>query len=169
MQNWRDYRDYRKVKNTDGSYTYIIKVEGENVEVSQVIYREYAKYARKMEYMECDLKRDRVLQDESGRAVMDEKGSHITLPEREVSLDKLTNEDWEFPASEPLPEVVVMKRLEMKELHRCLDLLDDDERELIEALFFKGLSEQAYAEILGVRKQSVNERKCRILKKLKIF
>lgn len=28
MQNWKNRKSYRRIKNPDGSYTYLIKVEG---------------------------------------------------------------------------------------------------------------------------------------------
>jgi len=167
MQNWHKYRNYRKIQNSDSSYTYIITVDGENVEVSEAIYIAYAKGGRKMEYMERDLKRDRTLQDENGKAVMCKNGLPIILPEREVSLDKLVHEDWEFSSSAPSPEDAAMKQFEMDELHHCLGLLDANERELINALFFDGLTIREYAALTGRGKSSIDRHKIKILGKLK--
>lgn len=167
MEHWHKYKNYKKVENLDGSYTYIIIVNGIEVEVNKEIYRAYATAGRKMKYIERDLKRDRILQDANGRAVKDENGLSITLPEREISLEKLIDEDWDFPDDEPLLEDVVIHKNEIEQLRFYLKLLNDDERALIKALFFEGLTEQEYAEMLGVKQQSVNERKLRILKKIK--
>ena len=169
MQNWRKNRNFRKIENNDGSFTYVITVDGEKVEVSEEVYTAYAKGGYKMENMEFGIKSDRVLQDADGRSVRNEHGNPVILPEREVSLDKLIGEDWDFPSIEPSPEDIVMGQLEVEELHRCLDRLNEGERELINALFYKGLSEQQYADIHGIKQQSVNERKLRILKKIKSF
>ena len=169
MQNWRKYRNFRRYKNADGSYTYIITVDGEKVEVSKELYREYASASRKMEYMEHDLKRDRVLQDADGKAVLDGNGQPVELPEREVSLDKLIDEDWDYPSFEPSPEDVAFAfgDLEHEELRRCIALLTDDEQALIHALFFEDMTEEAYAEAQGITRQGVNKRKLKILKKIK--
>ena len=169
MQNWQEYRNFRKTENADGSYTYIITVDGEDVEVSKEVYAAYSSSAYKMEYMERGLKRDRVKRGANGKAVKDENGQPVVLPEREVSLNKLFDEDWDFPTSEPSPEDAVLsfENFESDELRRCLSLLTDDEQALIHALFDKGMTEQEYADLLGIKQPSVNERKQRILKKIK--
>lgn len=166
MQNWRKTRNYRKVKNPDGSFTYLIKAEDKYVPVSEEVYTVYAQSERQLEYMALDLKRDRVLQDANGKAALDQNGQPIILPEREVSLDKLMAEDWDYPSSVPSPESAVLDQLEITALHQCLASLDTDERTLIEALFFEGLTERAYSERSGIPQKTVNDRKNRILKKL---
>jgi RNA polymerase sigma factor (sigma-70 family) len=119
--------------------------------------------------MEHDLKRDRELQDSNGKAVLDKNGNPIILPEREISLDKLIAEDWDFPDGEPLLENTFIRELEFKELHRCINLLNGDERDLIQALFFDELTIREYAEYTGKTKSSVDRKKKKILDKLKIF
>lgn len=166
MQNWRKTRSYRKIKNPDGSFTYLIKAEDMYVLVSKEVYTVYAQSERQLEYMALDLKRDRVLQDADGKAVLDKTGLPIILPEREVSLDKLMDEEWDYPSSAPSPESAVLDQLEIAALHRCLSSLDTEERRLIEALFFEGLTERAYSERSGIPQKTVNDRKNRILKKL---
>ena len=169
MQNWKDYRNFRKHENADGSFTYTILVDGESVEVNEEIYTAYAEIGRKMNYMELDLKCDRVVQDAKGRAVLDENGLPVRLPEREVSLDRLISEDWDYPSSEPSPEGVVLERIELDALGHALDLLDADERELIYALFFEGLTIREYAERMGQSKSKIDRQKAKILGKLKKF
>ena len=166
MQNWRKTRSYRKIKNPDGSFTYLIKAEDMYVLVSKEVYTVYAQSERQLEYMALDLKRDRVLQDADGKAVLDKTGLPIILPEREVSLDKLMDEEWDYPSAAPSPESAVLDQLEIAALHRCLSSLDTEERRLIEALFFEGLTERAYSERSGIPQKTVNDRKNRILKKL---
>ena len=166
MQNWRKTRSYRKIKTLDGSFTYFIKVEDKYVSVSKEVYTVYAQSERQLEYMDLDLKRDRILQDTDGKAVLDKNGLPIILPEREVSLDKLMAEEWDYPSSAPSPESTVLDQLEIAALYRCLASLDTDERTLIEALFFEGLTERAYSERSGIPQKTVNDRKNRILKKL---
>ena len=169
MQNWQKNRTYRKYKNEDGTFTYIIMVDGVKVEVDEEIYKEYAKFERQMEYIELDLKRDRVLQDSDGKVVLDENGLPVILSEREISLEKLMDEDWDFQSSESLPEEAVIEAFEFEMLYACLDLLDEDERELINALFFEHLTERQYAEKLGLSKTALHARKVKALKNLKIL
>ena len=167
MKNWRKERNYRKHENADGTFTYIITIEGVPVEVSAEIYSEYAKSGRKMEYIENDLKRNRVLQDSNGKAVLGADGLPVILPEREISLDKLVDEYWDFPSTTPTPEVIISEWLEIEMLYSRLDSLNDAERKLINALFFVGLTEREYAKALGISKTALHARKVKALAKLK--
>ena len=53
------------------------------------------------------------------------------------------------------------------ELHRCLDLLTSEERNLIQALFYDELTETEYAHLMDTTKEGVNAEKNRILAKLR--
>ena len=167
MKKWQKYRNFRKKENADGTFTYIISVDGTDVEVSEEIYEAYAKIGYKMENMEIGYKCARVLKDSNGNAVRDEHGQSVTLPEREVSLDKLIEKNWEYPSSEPPPDDYVIGRLEIEALHKCLDSLDFDERKLINALFFEKMSIREYANLTGKSKSSIVRQKAKILHKLK--
>ena len=167
MQNWRSYRNFRRYRNADDSYTCTITVDGTRLEVSEEIYAAYAEIGYKMENMEIGLKHDRVLKDSEGKAVRDEYGQPIILPEREVSLEKLIDEDWEYQSFEPSPEETIVKLLGVVELRVCLSLLGAEERELINALFFNGLTIREYAEITGRSKSSIDRHKVKILGKLR--
>lgn len=54
-------------------------------------------------------------------------------------------------------------------LHRCLTLLSESERELINALYFEELSERQLAKRIGVHYMTIHSRKVAILRKLKKF
>ncbi len=167
MQNWKKDRNYRKFKNADGSFTYVIVVDGEPVKVNADVYREYARSARQLEYIEHDLKRDRILQNADGRVVFDAEGRPTILPEREVSLDKLLDEDWDYAADTPQPEDDVLCRMEIVELRCRLGMLTDSERALIKALFFDGKTERQYEAETGIPQKTINNRRRGILAKLK--
>ena len=167
MNRWQEYRNFRKQENPDGSATYIITVDGTDVEVNEEVYKAYAYGAYKMEHTECRLKRNRCQRDAKGRVVRDGWGQPVYLPEREVSLDKLIAEDWDYPSAAPSPEDTVIAQLEYEELYSSLDQLAPDERALIDALFFDGLTEREYASQSGISQKTVNNRKHRILGKLK--
>jgi RNA polymerase sigma factor (sigma-70 family) len=131
------------------------------VEISDEVMAVLKQSDRKMEYMERDLKRDRVVKTPDGKI--------IRLPEREDSLDRLTDADWEFPDEAPSPEEVILASAEIEELRRCLSLLNEDERELIEAIFYGGVTEREYGARIGLSQKNVNKRKRQILGKIKIF
>ena len=167
MTNWKKTRNYRKHENSDGSFTYTILVNGKAVEVGEDVYTAFATTERKMEYMELDLKRDRVLQDADGRVVRDEHGHPITLPEREMSLDKLLADDWDYQSPEPLTEEAVIGQMEVDTLRHFITMLEADEQALITALFYDGMTEREYAAVLGITQKAVNKRKFKVLGKLK--
>jgi RNA polymerase sigma factor (sigma-70 family) len=52
-------------------------------------------------------------------------------------------------------------------LKRCLSLLSKSDRAFINALFYEGMTEEEYAKKIGMTQPGVNQRKNRILKKLK--
>jgi len=169
MNNWQKRRNFRKRENADGSYVYTITVDRVALEVSEAVYTAYAQDGYKMEHMEYGLKVSRTLVDTNKKVIRDEHGQTIPLPEREVSLDKLIDENWDFTSAEPSPEqaFLLAEFDEGVELARCLTLLSEEEHKLIIALFFEGLTEKAYAESLGIKQQNVNKRKQRVLKKIK--
>lgn len=73
----------------------------------------------------------------------------------------------EFIDTENTPDSIVPEQLQTEELRRILTQLSESDRQLIQAFFFEGLTEQKYADQLGVAQQVINRKKHRILKKLK--
>ena len=69
-------------------------------------------------------------------------------------------------STESIAELVADKMM-IEKLYQSLEFLDNDERILIDALFFQGMSEREYASVLGVYPNAVHKRKTRILEKLK--
>ena len=75
----------------------------------------------------------------------------------------------EFVNTEDTPENACLEESVRQSLHNILGLLTPDEYHLIYALFFQGLSEEAYGRKIGASQQAVHKRKIRILKKIKKF
>jgi len=125
----------------------------------------------KENYFMVVLKRDRYLKDKRGNYVRDENGLNVKLPEREVSLEKLLEDNWDFPSSTPSPEQKVITEIEKSDLHRCIRSLPAEEKEVIYALFFsnygEGMTEREFACISGIPRKTINDRKRRALEKLK--
>jgi RNA polymerase sigma factor (sigma-70 family) len=69
--------------------------------------------------------------------------------------------------SDALVSEIVEDKLLLETLYAALAELADDERELINALFFDEKSEREVADGYGISKQAVNKRKNVILAKLK--
>ena len=143
MQNWQKNRNYRKHENTDGSFTYIITIDGENVEVRKEVYEVYAQADRRERY--C-------AERDAGRLLSMEQ-----LEEDGISLDKYVES----------AEDTVVRMLLAEQAMAALKTLEPDEQHLIQALIIDGMTERAYAASTGFSQKSVNKRKHKILEKLR--
>ena len=102
------------------------------------------------------------------KAVMKELDISIT------SLDIITDAETEsFNGEQILPllsvnlEEDLMEKIEREELHKAIGKLEKEERILIVALFFEGYSEREWMRITGVPQRTINDRKRKIIEKLK--
>lgn len=90
-----------------------------------------------------------------------------------LSIDAFDNEDdngtdYIQAETEDVAETVT-HLLMLDKLRSVIPMLSEIEQELIQALFFKGLTEREYAKECGVSQVAIHKRKNRILAKLKIF
>ena len=90
-----------------------------------------------------------------------------------LSIDAFDNEDdngtdYIQAETEDVAETVT-HLLMLDKLRSVIPMLSEIEQELIQALFFKGLTEREYAKECGVSQVAIHKRKSRILAKLKIF
>ena len=102
------------------------------------------------------------------KAVMKELDISIT------SLDIITDAETEsFNGEQILPllsvnlEEDLMEKIEREELHKAIGKLEKEECILIVALFFEGYSEREWMRITGVPQRTINDRKRKIIEKLK--
>ena len=84
----------------------------------------------------------------------------------EYSLDALEESGFEATDSALVDDIVADKLL-LDELYAALDELTDDERSLIDALFYKERSERNVAAERGVQRNTVVYHRNKILGKLK--
>ena len=130
---------------------YIIKVEGTLVEVTPEVYYAYFRMERQERWQEEKLQ---------GHDVV----SYDALDNTEtVGVEVLP--DLKLPSMEE----VIMTREIYEKLHRAVDALPKEERDLIHAIYFEGKSEREYARILGISQNSTLKRRRKILAKLKTF
>ena len=66
-------------------------------------------------------------------------------------------------------EDAAIDRIMADKLHRCIDRLPREDRALIRALFFDGLSERKYAALIDKPQRTVHDHKVAALRKLKKF
>ena len=130
---------------------YIIKVEGKLVEVTPEVYYAYFRMERQERWQEEKLQ---------GHDVV----SYDALDNTEtVGVEVLPD------LSLPSMEEVMMSREIYEKLHRAVEALPKEERNLIHAIYFEGKSEREYARILGISQNSTLKRRRKILSKLKKF
>ena len=75
----------------------------------------------------------------------------------------------EFWEDVNVPENIFLTRVGMHEVQRAFAELSDQERELINALYYEQLTQSEYAARIGVTQQYVSKIKKKILEKLKFF
>lgn len=126
------------------------------VEFSEELMVVLNKSDRKIKYMEYDLKHETAKRNKTG-AVIGYK------PPRECSLERIGENLFSESLS---PEELFMEKVELEELHRCLDMLDEDERALITGRYADNLSDEEYARRIGMSQTGWSKRKRRILCKL---
>ena len=138
------------------SKKYIMK-NGIAVEVSDEVYQILKKSDRRIKYVEHDLKETQYIIDRKKETVKE-------IPSREDSLDRLTALGFDFSdRSTDFRESVTEKIM----LDQALEKLSDEERYLITQLFYFGRTEQELAAELKVTRRTVNNRKRKILSKLR--
>lgn len=130
---------------------YFLRVEGQRVPVTEEVYREYYRLGRRERYIEeRDAACGKVLYSNMDTADM---LGEETIPDMEAGS----------------VEHIAVDSAMADKLRLCLKYLTADERELIEALFYKGYSERGWADISGIPRKTIGDRRARILGKLKKY
>jgi DNA-directed RNA polymerase specialized sigma24 family protein len=129
-------------------------------ELSDEIIKALEQSDRKMEYQQYDLKTERYRVHYAAQTV-------ICIPSREDSYDRLLEENRQFAADGESVEDAAVKTVLIEKMLKCLTLLTQGERDLITALFFEGKSERRLAKESGDPQRTINDRKTKILGKLK--
>ncbi|MBS5452945.1 MAG: hypothetical protein KHX38_05415 [Ruminococcus sp.] len=94
----------------------------------------------------------------------------LSMENGDISYDMLTNEDFngaDFLMDKSDTVELVEKRMQAEQLRTILALLPKEDIELIEALFYKGMTERDMAGKYQISQAAVHKRKQRILEKLK--
>ena len=142
------YKEFCEKQNAEFKDKFFISIHDMLMEVDEAYYTEFYREQRREKYL-----RERAI----------EKG--------DVYYNSLDTED--FCGEEILidpdenVEEQVMDKLMAEHIRYIVSLLPSDESELIEALFFNGYSERQWSKISGVPQKTINDRKQKILLKLK--
>ncbi|MCF6095123.1 sigma-70 family RNA polymerase sigma factor [Microaerobacter geothermalis] len=89
--------------------------------------------------------------------------------EKELSLEAFADAGFEIPSSQALVDEIVEDKLLLDMLSKALSELTDDERFLIDELFYQEKPERMVAKDTGVSQNTVNYHKNRILEKLRML
>lgn len=127
---------------------YFLPLHGVLMEVTKEEYAVYYKNRRRQKYI-----------DESARK------SGL------FSYDALTTDDFNgedvLVDRERDVEREAETRLLLEILRSALKTLSEEEKKLVKALYFEGYTEREWARISGIPQKTINDRKHRILKKIK--
>jgi RNA polymerase sigma factor (sigma-70 family) len=82
-------------------------------------------------------------------------------------LKQFAEDGFDIPDERALVDAIVEDKLLLEILFSALAELTDDERGLIDALFFDEKSERELSKETGVPNQTIHSRKLSVLKKLK--
>jgi len=128
---------------------FYVRVDGQRVAVTEEVYLAYYRMKR------------------HERHLREKDAAHGLIRYASLDTHQSTGEE-ELPDAdaEDVAEIVT-RRLMSEKLHKCLELLPDGERALINALFFENKTERQYSAETGIPQKTINDRKTRILAKLK--
>ena len=114
--------------------------------------------------------------DEYMRSTWNMKNNSRRFYKNEIQFSGLIGyndgeEEWleKYSDEENNPEDIVIEKMLISQLYNFMTLLTPDEYELIYTLYFRKMSENAFALRNGVTQQAVCKKKNRILKKLENF
>ncbi len=137
---------------------FFIFIEGARVLVSKEVYEAYHKMARRIRYQEHDIKVGRIRRKE---------GEEAYYYSKEDSYDRL--EEVGAAPTTDADEVVdeVVARQVRQRLYDILAELSPEEFGILFELFWNEKSERALSAETGIPQKTINDRKRRILQKLR--
>jgi DNA-directed RNA polymerase specialized sigma24 family protein len=152
------------IHNQDENVQRYIEIDGEQIPVTEEVYRAYkrplwAEHKRKERAKRC--------RNEYGFRCTNDCRTCNKLREGDVlSLDRFTEDGFEVADPVDIAELAA-DRLLLEQLVACLDDLEPDERTLIDALFYNDRTERDYAAEIGISHQAVGKRKQKVVDKLR--
>lgn len=138
-----------------------IYVGKEKVAVSEEIYKEYYRMQRRERYMEEDIK--------AGRIVVDPVEETIEfIPSKEDSINRLMDQGADFK-DEQMIEDILCDKATLLILQEAMAALNEEEQELIKAIYYKNLTVREVAKEENVSHVAVVKRHKKVLDKLKKY
>lgn len=126
---------------------YFIFVNGEKIVVSKEVYQGYWQHANREKYLERLDRQNKLLHF----SFLDQDGNfEESLEDKSVDVEKL-----------------VETKEAIEELYEALAVLNDEEREIIEALYFREETVRDVASVFNISHPALIKRRNKILEKLK--
>lgn len=122
---------------------YYITIDGKDVPVTEEVYRAFK------------------------RPAWTERKRREIRSENERSLEAFTDDGFDIPSEQALVDELVEDKLLLDMLFNALLELTDDERDLVNALFYEDKSERELSKDTGVPHPTIHSRKVSVLQKLK--
>ena len=144
------YKEFYNRRETDRAYAdkLFIPVQGCLIETEQAHYIEFYRDKERWRYLKK----------------LDADNSLLSLEAFESDDDN----SIEFIADEAVNVAeTVVHRMMLERLRSALAMLSEDEQKLVNAIFFQELSEREWSSISGIPQKTINDRKRKILAKLK--
>ena len=146
------YEELCRREETDATYAdkLFLPLHGMLMEVPENVYSAFYKEQRRQKYI-------------------DERSAE----NGDVSYDALSNDEFNgedilVDEKQDIAEQVVENIL-LEQLRQAMSLLSEDEQQLLNALFYDGISERDIAKRYGISQVAVHKKKHRIFAKLKKF
>ena len=156
MKHWQEKRNYQHVRDEAGNVrSNIITVDGIDEEVSDEVYLAYTQLDRRERYLMEEVETDKKL-------------SLDRLLKSGVPLEKLGME--KSPSAEDIVlqnEAWQQQEQLLSQLSEALSSLTEEEWQMIQALYWEGVSAREYARRLGVYHRTVLYWRDKILEKLR--
>ena len=128
---------------------YYITINGEKICVSEKVYSDYRKMRRY----------ERTLAEKDSR--------NFVLKYEDFADGEITGEEQIYDFLQPSVEELALTNIIYHKLREAIEMLTQDERELITAIYFQGYSVHQLAKESGTPYMTISCRKARILCKLK--
>ncbi len=156
MKKWQESRNYRQVKNDAGEIvSYVITVDGVDVEVPEDVYHAYSQADRRERYVREEM--------EAGKLLSLDKLLEDDVPLEPLGVDLAPSAEDTTLEQEESSETA----MQLKKLTEALSGLNTAERQLLQALYFEGIPAREYARQLGVYHRTVLYRRDKLLEKLR--
>jgi len=128
---------------------YIIKVQNQLIQVSEEIYVTYHQMKRREIYLE---ERDK---------------ANGVFYYSALDTEEINGEDAIPDTNSPCVEDVIVDKLLVEKLHKCIDMLTKEEQSLVFSIYFEGKTQTEIEKETGIKQQTISYREFQIRKKLK--